>query len=48
MRNKALSSSAMYMFHTLPEEAVASIIMAAQLRTLKIAKDHPTHGGTSL
>lgn len=47
-RNKAISSSAMYMFHTLPEEAVAAMIMAAQLRNMRMPANHSTHPGKTL
>lgn len=48
IRNKAISSSAMYMFHTIPEEAVAAMIMAAQLRNMKVSATHETHKNVSL
>lgn len=48
IRNKAISSSAMYMFHTIPEEAVAAMVMAAQLRNMKISDNHATHAGVRL
>lgn len=49
-RNKLFNQSTMYMFHTMPEEAVATMIMAAQLRRMKISKNHPdkTVAGKSL
>jgi len=36
-RNKIFSSSTMYMFHSLPEEAIALITMTAQLKSMKTA-----------
>lgn len=40
-RNKLFSQSTMYMFHTIPEEAVTAMIMAAQLKNMRISKNHP-------
>ncbi len=35
-RNKAITQSGMYVFHTLPEEAIATTIMIAQLKNMKM------------
>jgi len=47
-KNKFFSQRTLYMFHTIPEEAVAFMVMGAQLRNMKVSKDHKTHAGTSL
>lgn len=46
-RNHIFSKSTMYMFHSLPEEAVSLITMAAQLKHMK-AKDKVTGETKSL
>jgi len=38
-RNQLISTSTMYMFHTLPEEAVALIIMSAQMKSMRAGTD---------
>lgn len=38
---KGLSSNGVFMFYNLPEEALATMIMVAQLKRLKISNNHP-------
>jgi hypothetical protein len=46
LANKAISESTFYMFHSLPEEALAGIVMVAQLKSMKIGAGE--NKGTSI
>lgn len=50
MSQKGLNSDIWYMFHTVPEEFIATLVMVAQLKNMKISKDHadPDVAGKSL